>query len=268
MQYCPNASVDGDPLRKVGAGSGRQRLVADCTYSLTSSQISRQSNSIEQGNPVNGQQHVHRTKAGNATRRRVAFLSADWQGPLMRKMPKAQDRRCLSPDEAHRLIETVGLHGRHRFRDKVLVGLVYRHGMRGSEAVKLRWSDMDLESGILHLVRTRRGDVDTAHSLNDDELRDLLSLREQATGLYVFETARGIPLTVVALQGIVRRAGKLADLHVRSLPNMLQRAAAIALASEGADARLIQAFLGHKGVRRSAPDSTIPPERLAAVRVR
>jgi integrase len=186
----------------------------------------------------------------------------------MRKMPKAQDRRCLSPDEAHRLIETVGLHGRHPFRDKVLVGLVYRHGMRGSEAVKLRWSDMDLESGVLHLVRTRRGDVDTAHSLNGDELRDLHTLREHATSSYVFETTRGIPLTVEALQSIVRKAVKLAHLHVRSLPHMLQRSAAIALANDGADSRLIQAFIGHKSVRRSAPDSAISPERLAAVRVR
>jgi type 1 fimbriae regulatory protein FimB len=186
----------------------------------------------------------------------------------MRKMPKAQDRRCLSPDQAHRLIEAAGQRGLYPFRDKVLVGLVYKHGMRGGEAVNLRWSDIDLGSGILHIARIAGGGVDSTHRLNSDELRDLHSLREQATGSYVFETTRGIPLTGQAFQHIVRMAAKLANLDVRWFPNMLQRSAALALANDGADERLIHAFLGDKDIRRTASDSRIPPERLAAMRVR
>jgi type 1 fimbriae regulatory protein FimB len=183
-------------------------------------------------------------------------------------MLKAQDRRCLDPDEAHRLIEAAGLRGRHPFRDKVLVGLIYRHGMRSSEGVNLRWSEIDLHGGVLHIASVNGGDADRTHHLADDELRDLHRLREQATGSYVFETTRGIPLTVEALQSIIREAGKLAKLDVRSFPDMLRRSTAFALVNDGVDKRLVQAFLGQKDVRRSAPDSAIPPEEIAAVRVR
>jgi len=93
----------------------------------------------------------------------------------------------------------------------------------------------------------------------DGDLRDLRSLREQATGSYVFETTRGIPLTVAALQGIVSSAGKLAHLHVRSLPHMLRRSTAFSLVNDGADTRLIQAFLGQGDLRRSTPGSAISP---------
>jgi integrase len=58
------------------------------------------------------------------------------------KKPKVEDRRYLRPDEAHRLIKAAGKRGRYAFRDKVLVRLVYRHGLRASEAVNMRWSQV------------------------------------------------------------------------------------------------------------------------------
>lgn len=186
----------------------------------------------------------------------------------MGNMPKAQDRRCLYPDEARRLVEAASKRGRHPFRDKVLVGLAYKHGMRSCEVVNLRWSGIDLGSGILRIASVRGGDVDRTHRLAADELRDLHDLHEQATGPYVFETTRGVPLTVQAMQSITKEAGKLANLEVRSFPDMLRRSAAFALMHDGVDERLIQAFLGQKDIRRVAPESAIQPEQIAAVRVR
>ena len=61
--------------------------------------------------------------------------------------PKVTDRRYLRPDEARRLIEAAGKRGRYPFRDRVLLRLVYRHGLRASEAVGMRWSQLDLERG-------------------------------------------------------------------------------------------------------------------------
>jgi type 1 fimbriae regulatory protein FimB len=181
--------------------------------------------------------------------------------------PKVQDRRYLRPDEAHRLIEAAGKRGRYPFRDKVLVRLVYRHGLRASEAVNLRWSHLDLEAGVLHVTRVK-GSHDSTHSLDRDELRDLRKLRQKVTGPYVFETERGGPLSVDALQYIVRVAGTLAKLDLDAHPHMLRHAAGYALANEGTDTRLIQAFLGHADIRHTAHYTAIAPKRLAAVRVR
>jgi type 1 fimbriae regulatory protein FimB len=183
------------------------------------------------------------------------------------KKPKVTDRRYLRPDEAHRLIEAAGQRGRYPFRDKVLVRLVYRHGLRAKEAVNMRWSQIDLEAGVIHIARLK-GSNDSTHTLDRDELRDLRKLRQQVTGLYVFETERGGPLSVDALQYIVREAGKLAGLDVEAHPHMMRHAAGYMLANEGVDTRLIQDFLGHRDIRHTAHYTAISPKRLAAVRVR
>ena len=49
------------------------------------------------------------------------------------KKPKVKDRKYLRPDEARGLIEAAGKRGRYPFRDRVLVRMVYRHGLRASE---------------------------------------------------------------------------------------------------------------------------------------
>jgi integrase len=103
--------------------------------------------------------------------------------------PKVQDREYLRPDEARRLIEAAGMRGRYPSRDKVLVRMVYRHGLRVSEAVGVRWSQVDLDQGVIHIARLK-GSKDSTHSLDRHELRDLRKLRQHATGLYVFETER------------------------------------------------------------------------------
>jgi integrase len=185
----------------------------------------------------------------------------------MPRKPKVTDRRYLRPTEARRLIEAAGKRGRYPFRDHVLVRLVYRHGLRASEAVGMRWSQVDLDAGTLHVARLE-GSIDSTHSLDRGELRDLRKLRREVTGLYVFETERGGPLSVDALQYIVREAGRAAKLDVEVHPHMLRHAAGYSLANEGTDTRLIQVFLGHADIRHTTQYTAISPRRLAAVRVR
>ena len=113
-----------------------------------------------------------------------------------------------------------------------------------------------------------KGSIDSTHTMDRDELRDLQKLRREVTGLYVFETERGGPLSVDAVQYIVREAGRLAGLDVEAHPHMLRHAAGYMLANEGTDTRLIQAYLGHKDIRHTAHYTELAPKRLAAVRVR
>ena len=181
--------------------------------------------------------------------------------------PKVADRRYLRPEEANRLIEAAGKRGRYPFRDKVLLRLIYRHGLRASEAVGLRWSAVDLESGVLHVARTKGG-RDSTHSMDKDELRDLRKLRDQTPGLYLFETERGGPLSVDALQYICREAGKLAKLDLECHPHQLRHAAGYALANQGVDTRLIQEYLGHASINSTVRYTALAPRRLASLRVR
>jgi integrase len=110
----------------------------------------------------------------------------------------------------------------------VLLRLVYRHGLRASEAVNMRWSQVDLDQGVLHVARVKSSKNST-HIPDRDELRDLWKIRQQVTGLHLFETERGGPLSVDALQYIAREAGRLAKLDLAVHPYMLRHAAGYCL---------------------------------------
>ena len=47
--------------------------------------------------------------------------------------------------------------GRHRLRDATLILLAYRHGLRVSELVALRWDPVDLTQGLMHISRRKNG---------------------------------------------------------------------------------------------------------------
>jgi integrase len=50
------------------------------------------------------------------------------------------ERDYLRPDEANAVIDAAGRVGRQRLRDQVLLSLMYRHGLRASEAKHTKWS--------------------------------------------------------------------------------------------------------------------------------
>jgi integrase len=187
--------------------------------------------------------------------------------PTNEKPKVAKGRLYLRPDEANRLIAAAGQRGRYPFRDKVLVRMAYRHGLRANEAVGMRWDALDLDGGHLQVQRAKGGNTSN-HTLDRDELRDLRKLRKTSLGICVFETERGGPLSVDALQYICREAGKLAGLGDAVHPHQLRHAAGYALINGGTDVRLVQDFLGHKSITSTALYTALAPARLAAVRVR
>ena len=185
-----------------------------------------------------------------------------------KEKPKVSEKRLhLTSDEANRLIEATGKRGRNPFRDRVLVRMTYRHGLRASEAVGMRWDQINLDEGTLYVHRKKMGN-DSTHTMDRDELRDLRKLHKERTGLYVFESERGGPLSVDSLQVIVREAGKLAKLPVETHPHMLRHAAGYHLINNDIDMRLVQGFLGHKTPAMTMHYTALAPGRLAALRVR
>lgn len=54
----------------------------------------------------------------------------------------------------------------------MLILIAYRHGLRVGELVSLRWDQVNLNEGLLHVVRLKRGSLST-HPLRGPELRAL-----------------------------------------------------------------------------------------------
>ena len=84
---------------------------------------------------------------------------------------KVDDRRLhLTPKEANQLIEAAGKRGRYPERDRIMVRLVYRHGLRASEACDLRWDQLNLDEGTITVRRynTLDSDLVTVRSLGHE----------------------------------------------------------------------------------------------------
>ena len=75
--------------------------------------------------------------------------------------------------------------GRHGRRDSALILIAYLHGLRVSELVSLRWDQIDLAQGLVHVARLKNG-MASVHPLRGPELRALRRLqREDASAAYV-----------------------------------------------------------------------------------
>lgn len=180
----------------------------------------------------------------------------------------SNSRLHLTPDEANRLIECAAKRGRQRFRDKVMVRMTYRHGMRASEVCALRWDHINLDEGTLY-VRRRKMGKDSTHSFDRDELRDLRKLHKDRSGPFVFESERGGHASVDTLARIIKEAGELAKLPENlAHPHALRHAAGYFLINNGVDVRLVQEHLGHKTPQMTMHYTAVSPTRLASVRVR
>jgi integrase len=185
-----------------------------------------------------------------------------------REKPQVR-RKYLSPDEARRVIDAADRVGRQGERDKLLLTLMFRHGLRVSEAVDLRWTDFDLDAPRDRPFRVRRlkRGTDAIHTLEPDTVRALKRLKAGTDGSYVFRSEQGGPLSVDMAQRIVRRAGELAGLGFRVHPHHLRHACGFYLAEQGTDTRLIQSYLGHADIKSTVIYTETSQRRLAGVRV-
>ena len=173
-----------------------------------------------------------------------------------------RSREHLAFAEVDRLINAAGKIGRHRLRNATLILVAYRHGLRVSELVGLRWEQVDLERGTLHVSRRKNGDPGT-HPLSGRELRALRQLGRAYSGSpFLFVTERGGPITAATVRKLVARAGNEAQIGLPVHPHMLRHAAGFYLVNNGVDTRTIQAYLGHRNIMHTVRYTQLAAERF------
>ena len=177
---------------------------------------------------------------------------------VLRKVPPGRpknadvrSREHLLPDEVEALMKAAGRVGRHQHRDKTLILTMYRHGLRVSEATDLKWDQIDLKSGRIHVNRLKNGNP-SVHYLEGDELRALRKLqREYPESRFVFVHGRGGPMSRSNINKLVTRAGERAGLAFPCHPHMLRHSTGYFLANRGTDTRTIQDYLGHRSIQNT-----------------
>lgn len=182
--------------------------------------------------------------------------------PPRRPNQASRSREYLTPKEIDRLIAAAKAIGRHGHRDATLILLAYRHGLRVSELVSLRWDAVDLDHGDLHVARLKNGKSST-HPLRGPELRALRRLkREYPDTPYLFVTERKGPLTTSTVRKLVARAGDKARIGFPVHPHMLRHSTGYKLANEGHDTRAIQDYLGHRNIQHTVRYTELSPARF------
>jgi integrase len=140
------------------------------------------------------------------------------------RSPRPRD--YLTEREVEKLMDAAR-ENRWGHRDATAILLAYRHGLRASELVALRWDDINLQAGKLH-VRLQR------------------ETPEGQRSVHVFVSERLAPLSVSGYQRMVARAGEAAKFPFLISSHVLRHSCGYKLANDGQDTRAIQHYLGHR----------------------
>ena len=144
-------------------------------------------------------------------------------------------REHLTESEMERLLAALK-RKRHGQRDWLIGLLIYRHGLRVSEACDLRWDDVDLRKRTITLRRLK-GSNDSRHYLERDELAGLKALQRgyAAKGIrsaYVFVNERAQPFGRMGIARMVERGGEIANLPFPVHVHMLRHSTGYASGGE------------------------------------
>lgn len=147
-------------------------------------------------------------------------------------------------------------------RDQCLILLTYRHALRASEAVNLRWDQIDLVGGRIHCIRNK-GSIDSVHNLEGDEMRLLRRLRKDwPDSSFVFNSERGGPMTTHAFRAMLKTIEVKANFPFRLHPHMLRHSCGYTAANSGKTTRDIQQYMGHSNIQNTVRYTQLDSKRF------
>ncbi|MFO0553247.1 MAG: tyrosine recombinase [Polyangiaceae bacterium] len=180
---------------------------------------------------------------------RERVLEADPSAVLDRPRLPRRLPRVLGVSDVLALIDAAPDDSSRGMRDRAMLLLLYGSGLRVSELVHLKITDVDLQRGIVMPLGKgqKRRLVPVAGPALDALERHLNA--SGATEGYLFSARAGRPITRQAVFKLLRRYGLSVGLQRESLsPHKLRHSFATHLLANGADLRSVQAMLGHADI--------------------
>lgn len=162
------------------------------------------------------------------------------------KHPKRSQKLpvVLTRNEIKKIIATIN-NSKHR----LIISLAYSSGLRVSEVIKLKVSDIDL-SELTLVVRQGKGRKDRISVLSENIVGDLKKIiMAKDINDYVFESERGGQLTEATAQKVFYSALKKAGIRKPASFHSLRHSFATHLLENGVDVRYVQELLGHANIR-------------------
>ena len=170
---------------------------------------------------------------------------------LARKIPEV-----LSYDEITMLLETIDLSTPQGHRNRAMLETLYACGLRVSELVNLKLSNLFPEIGFLKVIG--KNDKERIVPIGEEALQQIdYYVKNQRNHLpkinkddenIVFLNRRGKRLTRVMIFMIVKEAAKLAGITKKVSPHTFRHSFATHLVEGGADLKAVQDMLGHESI--------------------
>ncbi len=184
------------------------------------------------------------------------------KSPPPTKQKDIRDRKFLTPKEIDEIILRARKIGRHGHRDGTMILICYRHALRVSELVNLKWSQVNLKESLIHVKRLKNG-INTSHPLTSKEIRGLRKIkRDYPHTHYVFISEHKNPTTTSNFRRILKRAGEKAKIHFSINPHMLRHSTGFKLANDKRPTRTIQVYMGHQDIKNTAKYTAINPDQF------
>ena len=170
--------------------------------------------------------------------------------------PKIENKlpEVLTEDEIKRLISSVNLDSEFGQRNKTIIEVLYGTGIRVSELIELKLSNIFFKENILKV--TGKGNkerfvplgkialIEIKKYLND---RDKLKINSKFSDI-LFLNRYGRQLTRSMIFKVINDSSKNAEIDKKISPHTLRHSYATHLLKNGADLRTIQLILGHESI--------------------
>ena len=176
--------------------------------------------------------------------------------------------KFLSLAEVERLLAAPESRSARGLRDRAMLEVLYATGLRVSELVNLRVSDLQLDAGYLRCLG--KGSKERVVPLGKQSLSALDAylrharpqLARRRPSPHLFLSQRGQAMTRQNFWRLLRMRARQAGLRARLTPHVLRHSFATHLLERGADLRSVQLLLGHADISTTQIYTHVAQERL------
>lgn len=163
------------------------------------------------------------------------------------------DIKIMTAEELKKLLREPNQRSYAGYRDYVLMNLLIDGFLRIGEAIGLKKTDIDFNSGTIFLsgrsTKSRRSRIVPLQRHTMNHLRDLIKESEEFDSEYVFLTNYGESITDDQVRNRLKEHAKSAGLNIRVYPHLFRHTAATLFIENGGSLSHLQRIMGHNDLR-------------------
>ena len=224
----------------------------------------------EQFAPSTISRNIATLKAYFSYLQREGYISSDPTGQL--KSPKIEKKmpEILTMKEVDLLLEQPSMKTNKGVRDRAMLELLYATGIRVSELISLKLSDVNLTASYIHCQDQNRERIIPFGNMAKNVLK--VYIREARPVMVnndeediLFTNCNGTPMSRQGFWKLLKKYAKNAGIQTDITPHTLRHSFAAHLVANGADLRSVQEMLGHSDISTTQIYARMTSRRIKEV---